>query len=99
MLPPGARMTPSTWLPLAWPTWFGEHPMMSTPLLRIEHLAKHFGERRALVDLSLELAGGEILGLLGPNGAGKTTTMRVLLGLLVPTTGVATVCDLDTVRD
>lgn len=54
-------------------------------------LGKRFGSFWALDDLDLELAPGEVLGYLGPNGAGKTVTIRLLLGLLRPTTGTAQV--------
>ncbi|MFB4314003.1 ABC transporter ATP-binding protein [Actinomadura sp. 21ATH] len=50
-------------------------------------LTKHFGPVRALQDLDLEVARGEIFGYLGPNGAGKTTTIRLLLDFLRPTAG------------
>jgi len=51
------------------------------PLLRIESLHKAYGGQPALVDLSLDVAGGEILGFIGPNGAGKTTTIKIVAGL------------------
>ena len=54
-------------------------------------LGKRFGRVSALEDLSLRVAEGEVFGFLGPNGAGKTTTIRLLLGLLRPSAGSATV--------
>ena len=54
-------------------------------------LGKSYGRVRALDDLSLRVTEGEIFGFLGPNGAGKTTTIRLLLGLLQPTSGSAAV--------
>jgi ABC-2 type transport system ATP-binding protein len=58
-------------------------------LLRTEHLTKDYGRFRALDDLNLEVAPGEVFGLLGPNGSGKTTVLRLLLGFLRPTQGHA----------
>jgi len=60
--------------------------------IRVEGLAKRFGERTAVEGLTFEVAAGEVFGLLGPNGAGKTTTVRMLTGLLRPTEGRAEVC-------
>ena len=57
------------------------------------------GEVRALEDLSITVARGEIFGFLGPNGAGKSTTIRLLLGFLHPTAGSGEVLGLDIVRD
>jgi ABC-2 type transport system ATP-binding protein len=51
------------------------------------HLTRRFGERLALDDVSFTLAPGEIFALLGPNGAGKTTTLRILAGLIAPSSG------------
>jgi ABC-2 type transport system ATP-binding protein len=51
------------------------------------HLSRRFGARLVVDDVTLDVAGGEIVALLGPNGAGKTTTMRMLAGLIAPTTG------------
>jgi sodium transport system ATP-binding protein len=61
--------------------------MLVTAPVVLSALAKSFGERRAVDGLSLQVAAGEIYGLLGPNGAGKTTALRMLAGLLVPTSG------------
>lgn len=55
--------------------------------IRIKNLSCHFGAIKAVDDISLEIPGGTIFGFLGPNGAGKTTTIRLLLGLLKPTSG------------
>ena len=60
-------------------------------VVRVEHLSKVFGTVRAVDDLSFEVGPGRVTGFLGPNGAGKTTTLRMLLGLVVPTSGTATV--------
>jgi len=54
-------------------------------------LTRRFGPRLAVDDLSIEVAQGEIVALLGPNGAGKTTTMRMLAGLIAPTSGSVTI--------
>ncbi len=66
-----------------------------TPI-ELEGLTKHYGETVGVDDLSFAVDAGEIFGFLGPNGAGKTTTIRVLLGLLEPTAGVARVFGADT---
>lgn len=61
------------------------------PVVRAVGLGKRFGRAVALDDLSLEVEPGEVLGYLGPNGAGKTVTIRLLLGLLRPSSGRAEV--------
>jgi ABC-2 type transport system ATP-binding protein len=58
--------------------------------IELHGLTKRFGSVTAVDDLTLELAAGTITGFLGPNGAGKTTTLRMLLGLVTPTSGSAT---------
>jgi ABC-2 type transport system ATP-binding protein len=67
--------------------------------IRAEGLSKRFGALQALADLDLEVRPGEVLGYLGPNGAGKTTTIRLLLGMLRPTSGRAEIFGLDVRRD
>lgn len=67
--------------------------------LRAEGLAKCFGNLQALAPLDLEVGAGEVFGYLGPNGAGKTTTIRLLLGLLRPTSGRAEIFGLDVARE
>lgn len=62
---------------------------MDSPAIRTVGLTKKFGRVVALDELDLEVAAGEIFGFLGPNGAGKSTTIRLLLGLLRPTSGQA----------
>lgn len=62
-------------------------------------LTKHYGATRAVVDLDLTVEQGEVFGFLGPNGAGKTTTIRLLMGLLNPTSGRAEVLGGDPRRD
>jgi ABC-2 type transport system ATP-binding protein len=64
--------------------------------IRTEGLSREFGSLLALDGVSLEVASGSIFGFLGPNGSGKTTTIRLLLGLLEPTRGSATVLGHDT---
>jgi ABC-2 type transport system ATP-binding protein len=67
-------------------------------LVETEGLSKRYGRVAALVECSLGVERGEILGLLGPNGAGKTTLLRLLLGYLKPTAGRAAVDGLDCYR-
>ena len=69
--------------------------MSASATIVIEHLRKEFGSLVALEDLSLTIAKGEVFGVLGPNGSGKTTTIRMLCGLVEPTSGSATVAGYD----
>jgi ABC-2 type transport system ATP-binding protein len=70
-----------------------------TAAITASHLTKTFGPTKALDDLDLHVATGEVHGFLGPNGAGKSTTIRVLLGLLHPDAGDATLLGGDPWRD
>jgi ABC-2 type transport system ATP-binding protein len=63
----------------------------ATPAIRVDGLGKRFGGRVAVTDLSVEVPRGVVAGFVGPNGAGKTTTLRILLGLVRPTSGTGTV--------
>ena len=62
---------------------------MITDIIRTEKISKHYGDVHAVSDMSLNVRKGEIYGFLGLNGAGKTTTIRMLLGMIKPTSGVA----------
>lgn len=64
---------------------------MSEPIIGLVGLTKSFGDLQAVRDLSLQINQGEIFGFLGANGAGKTTTMRMLCGLVRPTSGHAAI--------
>src|SRR5204862_6227826 len=66
---------------------------MSEPVIVLDHLSKSFGNVHAVQDLSLTIAPGTIFGFLGANGAGKTTTIRMLCGLVHPTSGTAMIAD------
>jgi len=68
---------------------------VSAPVILLQHLGKRYGRVTALRDVSLEVVPGEVFGFLGLNGAGKTTTIRILLDLVRPTSGRASIFDLD----
>jgi ABC-2 type transport system ATP-binding protein len=72
---------------------------MSDPVIVVDHLTRNFGEFVAVNDVSFEVQPGEVVGYLGPNGSGKTTTFRMLLGLLAPTKGRASVLGFDVQRE
>ena len=72
---------------------------MSDPIIVADHLARHFGPMVAVRDVSFRVERGEIFGVLGPNGAGKSTTIRMLCGILDPTSGHGTVVGYDIGRD
>lgn len=69
------------------------------PTVVVEGLTKKFGDFTALNELTLSIPAGRIVGLIGPNGAGKTTAIRILVGLLRPTSGTARIAGADCVRD
>src|SRR5438477_7466387 len=71
----------------------------TSPTILAAGLTKNFGKLVAVGDLSLEVGAGEVFGFLGPNGAGKTTTIRMLTGLVRPTTGSALVAGFDVARE
>jgi ABC-2 type transport system ATP-binding protein len=62
-------------------------------------LTKRFGDKTAVSELSLRVEPGEVMGFLGPNGSGKTTTIRLLMGLLLPSAGRATILGRDCHRE
>jgi ABC-2 type transport system ATP-binding protein len=68
-------------------------------MIQIEHLDKRYGSFQALEDVHLSVHPGEIFGFLGPNGAGKTTTIRIMAGLLRPTSGTIRVGGFDILRE
>ena len=68
---------------------------MAEIVVRTQYLTKQFGDFTAVDAVSFEIRAGEVIGYLGPNGSGKTTTIRMLLGLLLPTSGSAQVLGYD----
>jgi ABC-2 type transport system ATP-binding protein len=76
-------------------TMLDTHPIPTAapepPSIVVDHMSKRFGDFIAVDDVSFSVNTGEVFGWLGPNGAGKTTTIRMLLGLLKPTSGSASV--------
>jgi ABC-2 type transport system ATP-binding protein len=72
---------------------------LSDAAIEIRSLRKAFGALVAVDSLTLSVRRGEVFGLLGPNGSGKTTTIRMLCGLLAPTSGSATVAGCDVVKE
>ena len=68
-------------------------------LLRCDGITKKYGPLIALNNIDLSIEGGRIIGLLGPNGSGKTTLIKLINGLLTPTSGSLTVCGGSRSRD
>jgi ABC-2 type transport system ATP-binding protein len=68
---------------------------MDIPAIRTEGLTRRFGELVAVEDVNLEVASGQFFGFLGPNGAGKSTTIKMLTGLLAPTSGKMQILGID----
>jgi ABC-2 type transport system ATP-binding protein len=68
---------------------------MSDNIIETQDLTVYYGKHRGIVDVNLSVEKGEVFGFLGPNGAGKTTTQRVLLDVIRPTSGQATIFGLD----
>src|SRR5438034_1234184 len=67
-------------------------------MIKVDNLVKTFGPKRAVDGVSFSVQRGEVLGFLGPNGAGKSTSMRMITGLIPPTSGTATVGGFDIVE-
>ena len=70
-----------------------------TAIIQTDQLTKSYGPHRGIIDVDLTVEQGEVFGFLGPNGAGKTTTIRVLLDLIRPTGGRATIFGIETSVD
>lgn len=68
-------------------------------MIELERVTKRFGELAAISDLCLVVEPGELFAFLGPNGAGKTTTVKLISGLLQPSSGVVRVCRYDLARE
>ena len=68
-------------------------------VIRVRGLTKRYGDVEAVAGIDLDVPGGSLTGFLGPNGAGKSTTLRMLTGMLPPTSGTITVHDIDVIRD
>jgi ABC-2 type transport system ATP-binding protein len=67
-------------------------------IIEVSKLTKYYGKARGIVDLSFHVDEGEIFGFIGPNGAGKSTTIRLLLSLIYPTSGSATIFGKDCIK-
>lgn len=68
-------------------------------MISVQNLSKRFGTQVAVDGLSFEVPAGQIVGFLGPNGAGKSTTLKILTGMLEPTSGGAKICGFDLLGD
>ena len=67
-------------------------------VIQVNNLTKYYGKARGIVDVSFHVDEGEIFGFIGPNGAGKSTTIRLLLSLIYPTSGSATILGKDCIK-
>ncbi len=67
-------------------------------MIVVESLIKKFGEKTVLNEISFRVNNGEIYGLLGPNGSGKSTTMKILVGIVKPTSRKVLVAGIDPLR-
>src|SRR5437764_13998194 len=68
-------------------------------MIELDHVSKRYGTKTAVEDLHLNIAAGELFAFLGPNGAGKTTTIKLICGLLFPTSGTVRVGGYDMDKD
>src|SRR5438309_4969107 len=67
------------------------HPDTPSAMIRLDKVTKTYGLKTAVHELSLDIPAGELFAFLGPNGAGKTTTIKMMVGLLFPTSGTVSV--------
>lgn len=72
---------------------------MPLPVIEISELTKFYGKVRGIENVTLSIEKGEIFGFIGPNGAGKSTTIRLLLNLIFPTGGRASILGMDMIRE
>ncbi len=84
-----------------WNCYFDGLPTQNenSDMIKVQNLAKSFGTKKAVNDLSFSVERGEVLGFLGPNGAGKSTTMRMITGFIPPTAGSVSVGGHDMVEN
>ncbi|MGN1450521.1 MAG: ABC transporter ATP-binding protein, partial [Eubacteriales bacterium] len=68
-------------------------------MIEVTNLVKHYGDKKAVNDISFSIKDGELVGFLGPNGAGKSTTMNVITGYLSATAGSAKINGIDILED
>src|SRR5271154_2366302 len=72
---------------------------LAAPAIATEHLTRRFGDLIAVQDVNLRVAPGQFFGFLGPNGAGKSTTIKMLTGLLAPSSGRMQILGIDLTQD
>jgi len=72
---------------------------MHDPIIFLNNLSRSYGKARGIDHISLEINEGEVFGFIGPNGAGKSTTIRILLNLIFPDSGSASIMGMDVIRD
>ena len=80
-------------------SWRGRGRVVSEPAVSLTGLTRRFGDNVAVDGLTLEVRPGELFGIVGPDGAGKTTTLRMLAGVLRPTSGEGIIHGVDVVTD
>src|SRR5438270_8659635 len=68
-------------------------------MIEFDHVSRNYGDKLAVADLNLTIPAGQLFALLGPNGAGKTTSIKMMVGLLHPTSGHVRICGRDIVRE
>jgi ABC-2 type transport system ATP-binding protein len=72
---------------------------MNAPIIDIKGLSKSYGKDRGIDNVTLQIEEGEIFGFIGPNGAGKSTTIRILLNLIFPSSGSASIMGMDVIKE